>query len=335
MTDYAPTNLPKKQAVTFFGKMLTFSRIHLETNDLTIIEAQLAKLLNKKDSLIPVIIDSQVEQNLSALLQLLWDWGLQPIGVVTGLLDEQAQQIKLAIFPQDGKRIERIKVAKAPQPTADTQKTEPTPNQPEQHTPQTDSTPQTQEPPQTLEKTETTAQSTPADQTNEPAKQTDQNPKTEQPDQNPPSTPETELEQNIQITPPQTQTEIADPNDLIQDNFEPERITSLIYDQMLRSGQSLNHVGGDLIVTSSVNNGAEAITDNTLHIYGKGQGRLVAGATGDKDARIFCQKFNPSLVSVAGTYCLRDNIPEEVIDQPVQVRYIEGQGLVFTIMGDN
>ena len=37
-------------------------------------------------------------------------------------------------------------------------------------------------------------------------------------------------------------------------------------------------------------------------------------------------------VSVAGTYCLRDNLPEHVIDKSVEVRYLEGQGLVFTVM---
>ena len=101
---------------------------------------------------------------------------------------------------------------------------------------------------------------------------------------------------------------------------------------MLRSGQSLQHLGGDLTVIGGVNDGAEAITDNSLHIYGRGLGRLVAGATGDKEARIFCQKFNPSLVSVAGTYCLRDAIPSEMIDQAVQVTYDEAQGLVFTLL---
>ncbi|WP_431197481.1 septum site-determining protein MinC, partial [Streptococcus pneumoniae] len=50
---------------------------------------------------------------------------------------------------------------------------------------------------------------------------------------------------------------------------------------MLRSGQSLQHLGGDLTVIGGVNDGAEAITDNSLHIYGRGLGRLVAGATGD------------------------------------------------------
>jgi len=39
-------------------------------------------------------------------------------------------------------------------------------------------------------------------------------------------------------------------------------------------------------------------------------------------------------VSVAGTYCLRDNLPEHVIDKSVQVRFVEGEGLVFTVMDD-
>lgn len=109
-------------------------------------------------------------------------------------------------------------------------------------------------------------------------------------------------------------------------------LTSSVCDSMLRSGQSLQHLGGDLVVLGGVNRGAEAITDSNLHIYGRGLGWLVAGATGDKDARIFCQRFDPSLVSVAGTYCLHDDIPKEMINQAVQVSYDEQKGLVFTLM---
>jgi septum site-determining protein MinC len=188
------------------------------------------------------------------------------------VLDEKAKARKLAIFPGDGKRIERIK-PKVPAAA------------------------------QTVNATETVLTSTAGEQT---------------------------------VAPSQTNSATALNSDNMsgQQSTHGDHISSMIYDQMLRSGQSINHVGGDLILTNSVNNGAEAITDNSLHIYGRANGRLVAGATGDKDARIFCQSFNPSLVSVAGTYCLRDNIPEEMIDQPVQVRYQEGEGLVFTVMNN-
>ena len=262
-------------ALAFYGKMLTFSRLQFGTDDLSAIEAQLAATLSGKSSNIPVLIDSEVEQDLSALVELLWSWGLQPIGVVTGLLDAQARELRVAIFPADGKRIERILPTKKPA----TQRQQVTADQP----------------------AESSAASSPEDNAATDSTAT-------------------------------TETTLADV--AAETLVSAEQITSLIYDQMLRSGQSLNHVGGDLILTNSVNSGAEAITDNSLHVYGRAQGRLVAGATGDKDARIFCQVFNPSLVSVAGTYCLRDNLPEHVIDKSVQVRFVEGEGLVFTVMDD-
>ncbi len=262
---------PALPALAFYGKMLTFSRLQFSTDDLSEIDAQLAATLSNKSSNIPILIDSEVEQDLSALVELLWSWGLQPIGVVTGTLDAQAREQRLAIFPADGKRIERILPSK---------------------------------------KAATQVNKAPDDKHTESASTND----------------------TAAISESNTETTIA--TTTAETLMSAEHMTSLIYDQMLRSGQSLNHVGGDLILTNSVNSGAEAITDNSLHVYGRAQGRLVAGATGDKDARIFCQVFNPSLVSVAGTYCLRDNLPEHVIDKSVQVRFVEGEGLVFTVMDD-
>nr|WP_317199174.1 septum site-determining protein MinC [uncultured Psychrobacter sp.] len=250
-------------AMAFFGKMLTFSRVQLNTNDLSAIDAQLSATIDNKNTNTPVIIDSDIEQDLPALVDMLWSWGLQPIGVVKGVLETQARAQKMAIFPADGKRIERIIPSKKA-----------------------------------------------ASQVSETA---------------------VELKEAVnEGTDKSSQTTLS--TDAPQTLVSDAHIASLIYDQVLRSGQSLNHVGGDLILTNSVNSGAEAITDNNLHVYARAQGRLVAGATGDQDARIFCQVFNPSLVSVAGTYCLRDNIPEHLIDKPVQVRFVENQGLVFTLM---
>ena len=278
-TTLASTTTP---ALAFYGKMLTFSRLQLSTDDFAAITAQLQTTLSNKSSHIPVLIDSEVEQDLSALVELLWSWGLQPIGVVTGLLDAQARELRLAIFPADGKRIERI----LPSKKAMTQLSQ-------------------------------VAATTVATDTNSDSKTTSD------------SADSVVSNEAIEIS---ATNEAALPAETL---ISTEHITSLIYDQMLRSGQSLNHVGGDLILTNSVNSGAEAITDNNLHVYGRAQGRLVAGATGDKDARIFCQIFNPSLVSVAGTYCLRDNLPEHVVDKSVEVRFLEGQGLVFTIMDES
>lgn len=291
------TSNNSSDAMTFYGKMLTFSRLQINTDDLTEIDSQLAGMLSDKTSNIPVVIDSNIEQDLSALVELLWSWGLQPIGVLAGVLEPQARDQRLAIFPADGKRIERILPSKKP----------------------------------TSQLSQAPAETTPVEQTINGTTHTENRVSGNVAAEN-------RMGENNAVDHTQSTTSAATQSAASEVANHPEtllsaeHITSLIYDQMLRSGQSLNHVGGDLIVANSVNSGAEAITDNNLHVYGRAQGRLVAGATGDKDARIFCQMFNPSLVSVAGTYCLRDNLPAEVIDKPVQVSFVEGQGLVFKVI---
>lgn len=267
-TNTSPMN-QKNDAFTFFGKMLTFSRLHLQSNDLTLINAQLKHTIDNKNSQIPVVIDSDVSQDLPALVDILWQWGLQPIGVVGGNLSEQAKALRLAIFPDDGKRIARVETQAKSQKTQKNSKTD-----------------------------------------IKPAADT----------------------QNIdtQDTPSQ-----ADAMDLSNDNTHLTDATFnqvKVVTQILRSGQRIEHLGGDLIITNSINDGAEAITDSNLHVYGRGLGRLVAGATGDKNAKIFCQNFNPSLVSVAGTWQLRDDIPKNYLDKAVQVSYQEGHGIVYTLM---
>lgn len=57
-------------ALKMYGKMLTFTRIKLETANLSEIEAYLADTLSNKGSQIPVIIDSDVEQDLDSLVEL-------------------------------------------------------------------------------------------------------------------------------------------------------------------------------------------------------------------------------------------------------------------------
>ncbi|OAV00348.1 MULTISPECIES: septum site-determining protein MinC [Moraxella] len=259
------------QAVTLFGKMLTFSRLKVHTDDLTEIRKDLMQVLsdNPIASGLPIVIDSTVDLELDALIDMLWLMDVQPIGVVSGPLDDQARDLRLAIFPADGKRIERL------------------PNTEDKSSPK-------------IDPNQSSAVSAPDHGTDKPI-----------------SAAAVSIQQGSTLS-------------TAQDN--QRSLVSGIHTHMLRSGQSLQHLGGDLTVIGGVNDGAEAITDNSLHIYGRGLGRLVAGATGDKDARIFCQKFNPSLVSVAGTYCLRDAIPSEMIDQAVQVTYDEEKGLVFTLL---
>lgn len=272
-------NTPTKIKLT--GRMLNFTRLHISGNDFEQIKTQLnQKFGNHPNSKMLIVLSCEETLDLAELLSLLWDFGLQPIGIVTGKMDDQAHEQKLAIFPADGKRIDVL----------------------------------------TDDKKVTVATTQPA--VNAVTKDNQQAHISRNND----------LAKIKPITfPTETTSETAE--SYVSSLPQTSHLEGdLVYTTILRSGQSINHVGGDLVLTQGINAGAEAITDYNLHVYGKAEGRLVAGATGDENAKIFCLRFNPSLVSVAGTFCLRENIPSEYLDKAVQVRFERDKGLIFTLM---
>lgn len=291
---------PVATSVKLTGRLLNFTRLNIEGNDIKVILTKIAqKLGRQRQSNLPVIVSCQQPLNLAQLWGGLWALGLQPIGLVTGANDIQANELRIAIFPADGQRID----GKAPKnlATGNERKSDSTKSNPSsQHI--------AQSPTQSL-----ISDSQATQRQNQTASDIVTN-----------HTPSNETTSNNTATAPDKF--VASPHH--QSQLEGD----LVHTQMLRSGQSINHVGGDVILTKGINAGAEAITDYSLHVYGKAEGRLVAGATGDTNAKIFCLRFNPSLVSVAGTYCLKENIPTEYLDKAVQVSYLDGQGLVFELM---
>lgn len=214
--------------VKLSGKMLAFSRLILDSDDVDAIVKALST--HKNEQQIPVVVHSQKTLDLSKLKDALWTQNIAVIGVATGVLDEQATALQLAIFPEG--RIGHFDEVRRP----------------------------------------------------------------------------------------------------YQANVKTQKRNDCIHSQLLRSGQAIHHMGGDLLILNDVNDGAEAITDGNLHIYGKAQGRIVAGATGDESAYIVCQKFEPNLVSVAGTYCVKDDIPKEFLGKAVLVRFVKEQGLNFELI---
>ena len=294
-----PTD-PVTTSVKLTGRLLNFTRLNIEGNDIKVILTKIAqKLGRQRQSNLPVIVSCQQPLNLAQLWGGLWVLGLQPIGLVTGANDTQANELRIAIFPADGQRID----GKVPKnvATGSERKSDNTANTPSsQHI--------AQSPTQSL-----TSDSQATERQNQTANDIVTN-----------NTASNDTTSNDTAAVPDKF--VASPHH--QSQLEGD----LVHTQMLRSGQSINHVGGDVILTKGINAGAEAITDYSLHVYGKAEGRLVAGATGDTNAKIFCLRFNPSLVSVAGTYCLKENIPTEYLDKAVQVSYLDGQGLVFELM---
>ena len=100
-------------------------------------------------------------------------------------------------------------------------------------------------------------------------------------------------------------------------------IPAMLIDTPVRAGQRIYARGCDLIITASVNNGAEVIADGSIHIYAPLRGRALAGARGNTDARIFAMSMQAELVSIAGIYRTFDNgFPELSKGCPVQVKLI-------------
>jgi len=97
----------------------------------------------------------------------------------------------------------------------------------------------------------------------------------------------------------------------------------LIIDTPVRAGQRIYARGADLIVTAVVNNGAELIADGSIHVYAPLNGRALAGASGNADARIFALSMQPELVSIAGVYRTFDEgFPSDLSRQPTQIRLV-------------
>ncbi|WP_416040615.1 septum site-determining protein MinC [Acinetobacter lactucae] len=230
------------------GRMVNFSRITFDTNDHDVIRQQLSNILNEgsyQGTL--VIIDSTVEQELIALIQLLVSLGLQPMAVIDGILGDEARAIQFPVLPAD-QPLQRIKA--------------------------------TAEQVAIVEKPATAAASSSAE-TKKPL-----------------------------------------------NKIAVAHITSY-HDEILRTGQSLVQDNGDIILKAGMNSGSEVIASGNIHIYGTVRGRVIAGAGGHAAARIFCQSLEAELVSIAGTYCVADDIPKHVVKKPVHIYLNEKQELEF------
>jgi len=86
--------------------------------------------------------------------------------------------------------------------------------------------------------------------------------------------------------------------------------TSTLITQPVRSGQQIHASQGDLTVLASVSPGAELLADGNIHVYGRLQGRALAGINGNQEARIFCQTLSAELVSIAGYYWTHEDLEQ-------------------------
>ena len=115
----------------------------------------------------------------------------------------------------------------------------------------------------------------------------------------------------------------AEAGQAAQSHASPAAAKSRLITQPVRSGTQIYARGTDLVVTAPVSPGAEIMADGNIHVYAALRGRALAGAGGDAEARIFCNRLEAELVSIAGHYLVSDQIPPEHRGLPVQIALVD------------
>jgi septum site-determining protein MinC len=94
--------------------------------------------------------------------------------------------------------------------------------------------------------------------------------------------------------------------------------SSLLFENPIRSGQSVIFPHGDVTVLGSVASGAEVVAGGSIHVYGALRGRALAGSMGDMRARIFCSRNEAELMSIDGYYQTADDMDASLRGRPAQ-----------------
>jgi len=103
---------------------------------------------------------------------------------------------------------------------------------------------------------------------------------------------------------------------------------TLLLENPVRSGQSVVFPNGDVTVIGSVASGAEVVASGSIHVYGTLRGRAMAGTSGNRQARIFCNRMEAELLAIDGYYRTADDIDAGHRARPVQA-WLDGEALMI------
>lgn len=256
--------------IRIIGRMVKFSRLTFETNNLDELRQELIQLFADRNYVgAPVVINSTVPQDLIPLIQLLMEFGLQPIAVLDGILAADAHAIQFPVLPAEQQDIKRIT------PTSE------------------------------------------QEQTVQPAQNVQPAP--------------VQMNTNPSVVESVEQQANPVPAPVVTEQIVVTQRKTIYHADMLRTGHSLIE-DADIVLTANMNSGSEIIAGGNVYIYGAGRGRIIAGANGDQNARIFCHSLEATLISIAGTYCIADDIPAEFLQKPVQIWLNAQQELQFGLL---
>ncbi|EQC40423.1 septum site-determining protein MinC [Saprolegnia diclina VS20] len=107
----------------------------------------------------------------------------------------------------------------------------------------------------------------------------------------------------------------------------------MVVEGSVRTGQQVYAKDQGLVVLGSVNSGAEVLADGDIHIYGTLKGRALAGIGGNTDAKVYVQKFDAELISIADTFTTCDALEAReighVVDDKPTIVWLEDGALQF------
>lgn len=109
---------------------------------------------------------------------------------------------------------------------------------------------------------------------------------------------------------------------------------TLVIDRPVRTGQSIYAEGANLVLLAIANAGSELIADGDIHVYAPLRGKAIAGARGNESARIFVNRLEAELLSIAGCFkVFEDGVPEDVRGKAAQI-HLDGNRLVMQPLPD-
>ncbi|MBV7387740.1 septum site-determining protein MinC [Pasteurellaceae bacterium TAE3-ERU1] len=110
--------------------------------------------------------------------------------------------------------------------------------------------------------------------------------------------------------------------------ISPRYIAPMVINADVTKSNSVYAKSRDLIIFGDVLPGAEVVSDGNIHIYGKLQGRAMAGLNNDNCA-LYTQFLEPEFIAVCQRHMTKALIPIDYLLHSVRVS-AEGQTLVFT-----
>jgi septum site-determining protein MinC len=129
---------------------------------------------------------------------------------------------------------------------------------------------------------------------------------------------------------PATKAQAGDPA-RAEESQKFEKRDSLVIDANVRSGQSIMHPDGDVIIVGRVASGAEIVAGGSVHVYGALQGRVIAGISGSPSARIFCKEARAELLCIGGVYATAEDMNPAIEGRSLEAR-LEGEELKLRVL---